>query len=162
MNGSAGAMTEVQAMLEARARIYARPPVAEDAAGTVEMLRFSAGSEEYAIAIAYVLRIIPMPRITPLPHGPAQFAGVASHRGDLFPVVDLARLRGAVPTQDATHLVVLGRTHPDIALLAGEIAGIEHLAPDALGAIDGAALLEDPRLVVGPRPGAPTITEETQ
>lgn len=154
-------MNADQAVLEARARVYAQPLAVAHDDGTLEMLRFSAGDEQYAIGTAFVLRIMPLPRINRLPQTPPHFAGLATFRGDVFAVVDLRRLLGADATVHATHLIILGRTQPDIALLADSIDGIDVMSPDAPGALDGAALLDDPRLVVGIRPAPPAPVEET-
>jgi chemotaxis signal transduction protein len=155
-------LNAIQAVLEARARTYARPLTVAHDDGKLEMLRFSAGDEPYAIATAFVLRIMPLMRISRLPHVPPHFAGLASLRGEVFAVIDVRRLLGSDATEHATHLIILGRTHPDIALLADSIDGIDAMSPDAPGALDGAALLDDPRLVVGARPARTAPVEETQ
>ncbi len=56
------------------------------------LVGFIVGKVHYALDIAKVREIVnPLP-VTPLPHTPAEIIGVADHRGDVVPVIDL-RLR---------------------------------------------------------------------
>jgi purine-binding chemotaxis protein CheW len=56
------------------------------------LVGFVVGEVHYAVDISRVREIVnPLP-ITPLPHMPHDVAGVADHRGDVVPVIDL-RLR---------------------------------------------------------------------
>jgi len=59
---------------------------------------FILGDVHYAVPIARVREIVnPLP-LTELPHAPAAIAGVADHRGEVVPVVDL-RTRFGLPKQ---------------------------------------------------------------
>jgi purine-binding chemotaxis protein CheW len=53
------------------------------------LVGFKVGEVHYAVPIASVREIVnPLP-LTPLPHSPPSVAGVADHRGEVIPIVDL-------------------------------------------------------------------------
>jgi purine-binding chemotaxis protein CheW len=53
------------------------------------LVSFLVGEVRYAVDIHLVREIVnPLPTV-PLPHAPAEVIGVADHRGDVLPVVDL-------------------------------------------------------------------------
>lgn len=61
------------------------------------LVGFRVGDVAYAVPINQVKEIVnPLP-LTELPHAPATIAGVADHRGEVVPVVDL-RLRFDLPS----------------------------------------------------------------
>lgn len=49
------------------------------------------GEEQYAIDASRVVEVLPLVRVTPLPHSPPEVAGVFSFRGRPVPVIDLRR-----------------------------------------------------------------------
>ena len=53
------------------------------------LVGFAVGDVAYAIPIADVREIVNPLLLTELPHAPASVVGVADHRGDVIPVVDL-------------------------------------------------------------------------
>jgi len=66
------------------------------------LVGFVVGEVFYAIDIGVVREIVnPLP-VTPLPHTPPEVAGVADHRGEVVPVIDL-RVRFGLPACDATR-----------------------------------------------------------
>lgn len=60
------------------------------------LVGFTIGDVAYAVPIAAVREIVNPSALTPLPHAPAAVAGVADHRGEVVPVVDL-RVRFGLP-----------------------------------------------------------------
>ena len=61
------------------------------------LVGFVVGDVSYAVPIDHVREIVnPLP-ITELPHAPPTIAGVADHRGEIVPVVEL-RVRFGLPT----------------------------------------------------------------
>jgi len=63
---------------------------------------FTVESVHYAVAIESVREIInPLP-VVPLPHAPAAVMGLANHRGDAVPIIDL-RTRLGLPTAEPTR-----------------------------------------------------------
>src|SRR5262249_62085839 len=57
---------------------------------------FVVGRGRYAIDIGRVREIVNPLGLTPMPHTPPEIAGVADHRGEVIPVVDL-RVRFGLP-----------------------------------------------------------------
>ena len=63
------------------------------------LVGFVVGKVSYAVPISTVREIINPAPLTQLPHAPAAIAGVADHRGDVVPVIDL-RVRFGLPRLD--------------------------------------------------------------
>lgn len=166
---------DAQAILEERARALAEPVASVEQQSERELLLvFARGSGRYALETRYVIQVVALTDYAPLPFAPAPCLGLASARGELVPLFDLAPLTG-----DA----VAGESEPRSVLLCGEsklefglavdaaldlIERSASLEPahdekklvsgvDARGfiVIDGAALLSDPRLTIPPQEVAP-------
>jgi purine-binding chemotaxis protein CheW len=63
------------------------------------LVGFVVGRVSYAVPISTVREIINPAPLTQLPHAPPAIAGVADHRGDVVPVIDL-RVRFGLPRLD--------------------------------------------------------------
>lgn len=162
-----------QAILDERARRLAQSPTPSATVDMLELLTFSLGRESYALEAKYVLEIAKLVDFTIVPGAPAHMVGVTNLRGDIIPIFDLGALVGATrpSLSDQIRLLVIGDEKPDFGLtvdLAREVVLVrssEVLAPAesmraragsmlrgvtaaALLVLDGAALLEDPRLFV--------------
>ncbi len=169
-------------IMDQRARRLARPLDATAAAGAaLEILTFSLGPECYAVETRFVHRVVPLTDFTPLPGAPPFLVGVMNLHGQILAVVDLRKFFG-VPERgltDLTRVVILGGERPEFGVLAdaaaevlelrrgevleppGSVAGVarEYLSGVTEGALlvlDGAVLLQDPRLFIdqGDEPGA--------
>lgn len=64
------------------------------------LVGFIVGDVQYAVPIASVREIVNPVALTPLPHAPAAVPGVADHRGEVIPVVDLRARFGLPPAED--------------------------------------------------------------
>ncbi|HEY8615913.1 chemotaxis protein CheW [Phenylobacterium sp.] len=93
------------------------------AAGAV--LTFRVGDRRLAVAADEVAEVVRRPRITRVPHAPAGLAGVASIRGEVAPVVALARVLGGEESQatDRSRIVVLHGA-PPLGLAVDEVTGL--------------------------------------
>lgn len=82
--------------------------VASAADSVVQLCAFVIGAEEYVLDVMRVEEILPLQRITPIPHAPAFVEGVLHLRGLILPVVDLrCRLLGSPgPETPKTRLLV--------------------------------------------------------
>lgn len=60
------------------------------------LVGFSVGDVEYAVSISSVREIVNALPITPVPNAPLAVLGVADHRGEVVPVIDL-RARFGLP-----------------------------------------------------------------
>jgi purine-binding chemotaxis protein CheW len=169
---------QVDAALAERARLLARPIVELGVVPTVDLVEFSAGNAHYAIEAAFVHRLGHLGRVTTLPGAARHFAGITNLHGQLVPLVDLGMLLGAAPCASAAFVVVLGELRAEIGIVAETLLEIRALPLHALGTpapaprpivrriisdgtavIDGAALLADPRLVVGELAAGTTYEE---
>jgi purine-binding chemotaxis protein CheW len=68
------------------------------------LVGFTVGSVTYAIAIGCVREIINPVPITRLPHAPAVVVGVADHRGEVVPIIDLRIRFGVTATEDVRRV----------------------------------------------------------
>lgn len=164
---------EAARVMDERARALAAEAAREvEHRELLEVLVLHLGDERYAIETRFVHEILPLADVTPLPGAPPQFLGLASVRGDVFPIVDPRRLLGlsAKAPTDLFRVVLLGGAEPELGLLAEATDEVLHLdrsdvrghAPNQPGAsalvrgitstalvvLDGEALLNDERLVV--------------
>ncbi|MDD9939482.1 MAG: chemotaxis protein CheW [Myxococcales bacterium] len=94
--------------------------------GSKNLVGFEVGSVLYALDIGRVREIIrPLPSL-PLPHMPASVIGVADHRGDVVPVVDL-RERFGLPTAEDTkqaRWIVVTRDSRLVALIVDRVTEV--------------------------------------
>jgi purine-binding chemotaxis protein CheW len=67
------------------------------------LVGFIVGSVAYAVPIGSVREIINPTQLTELPHLPPAVAGVADHRGDVIPIVDLRSRFGLEASADRTR-----------------------------------------------------------
>jgi len=117
-----------------------RQPAAAGGADTLLAVR--AGAEGWLLQLDEIATIQAMPGITPVPLTHAWFRGVASLRGVLTSVVDLAQFFGSPPQaiDQKCHLITLAaHLRCNVALLVSGLAGLRHghaLHP-AAEAVDG-------------------------
>ena len=67
------------------------------ASAGAQYLVFSVSSGDLAVALSYVLEIVPYERVSDVPGSPAYVRGVVHLRGRVLPVVDLAVKLGRTP-----------------------------------------------------------------
>ena len=96
------------------------------------LVSFLVGDVRYAVDIHLVREIVnPLPFVA-LPHAPEEVCGVADHRGEVLPIVDL-RVRFGLPPVDATR-----RTKWIIVRVPGQAQAVA-LVVDAVTDVFGAA-----------------------
>ena len=86
--------SQVQRILEARARELSREPEADARGDTVELVVLALGPERYGVAGQLVQAIHPLSGLTSVPGLPAFWAGLVNLRGRLYPVLNLRRYLG--------------------------------------------------------------------
>lgn len=159
-------------MLEQRARDLAREPAATSAAAIqLNLIAFGLAGETYGIETSLVRQVVRLERFTPVPGTPDFVVGVTNVRGSVTPVFDIRTFFNlkASGLTDLSRLLLLGREEVEFGILADAVYGQEELAesdiaetsgaaagPDrrfvrgiarsSLIVLDGAALLDDPRL----------------
>jgi purine-binding chemotaxis protein CheW len=110
------------------------------------LVGFVVGDVEYAVPIGSVKEIVNPISLTELPHAPAAVAGVADHRGEVVPIVDLRTRFGIEGKRDARRakwilVDVRGRTVGLIVDGVTEVfgtGGAELRSPPRLGPGDDA------------------------
>jgi purine-binding chemotaxis protein CheW len=167
--------TADQAILRERARRLAQPFEAATPRGEeLELVSFVLSGERYALEAECVLQVIKLQQLTRLPGAPDHLLGLTNLRGEILPVFDLRALLGLsrVALNDLSRLLVLGDVEAELGVLADEVlelarvrrtelrppaqglalANLPYLhgvTSDGLIALDGGALLHDPRLFLG-------------
>lgn len=113
-------------ILKERARRLAAPPVSEPDHMT-EFLIFDLGKARYALESRFVVTVSPLGALVPIPGAPETFLGVTNLQGVLLPVVDLKALLGAQQRRqpaEKARLIVLGRSGPDVGVIADNLDGL--------------------------------------
>jgi purine-binding chemotaxis protein CheW len=100
----------------------------------VQLCTFRVSGEDFAIDIMRVREVIPPAPLTSVPSAPPHVAGVFKLRGDVIPVIDLARRLGlptGAPSRRAKFIVVrvAGRL---LGLQVDEVREVVRLAREAL------------------------------
>lgn len=97
------------------------------------ILRFAGA--RYAVDMASVAEVVPVPVITRVPGAPSWLSGVVNWRGRVLPVVDLRPLVGAAlsPLPTSARLVVLAEDDDvEVGLVADMVPGLLECDPSEL------------------------------
>lgn len=89
--------------------------------GEFEVAACTVGSERFGFPVRHLREIVPLPKVTRLPHTPAWVLGLAHVRGTLLSVIDLARfcnVRGAAVHR---HLAVVQAAEGPIGFTVDEV-----------------------------------------
>ncbi len=92
------------------------------------LVSFLVGDVRYAVEIHIVREIVnPLPSVS-LPHAPAEIMGVADHRGEVLPVIDL-RVRFGLPPIAASRrtkwiIVRVAGQHQPVALIVDGVTDV--------------------------------------
>ena len=97
------------------------------------VLRF--GGARYAVDMAAVAEVVPIPVITRLPGVPNWLAGVVNWRGRVLPVVDLRPLAGAEQAPTSARLVVLSHEDHEVGVLADFVPGLLEASGETVDAM---------------------------
>ena len=165
---------EVQRLLQDRAEALAQPlPKAQMPVDQVSLLIFSLAGEQIAIEMDYVIEVIPLQGLTPVPGTPPLLLGVVNHRGRLLPVLDLRILIGLVgkegkgagqvvavlaggmtfgifveATRGARAVAAEDVLPPPLTASGDRRAFVRGVTRDLVAVLDLAVLARDPRITV--------------
>ncbi len=124
-----------QKILNERAGILARPLNANIQQGTViEGLSILLSDETYILDSQYVVEVLPLNEITPLPGTPAFLSGIINVRGRILSVINLKNFLG-LPEKGITNLnrvIVVKNEDIELGLLADEVTGYQTVRTDKL------------------------------
>lgn len=118
---------QIQQILRQRAETLAQPLPTEVEGEAWDLLVFNLAGQSYAINMADVLEIYPLPTITPVPRTPGFVLGIFNARGRFLSVVSLPILLGlpAPPTAQQGQAVVVNVNDLQLAFLVDTIVGSE-------------------------------------
>jgi purine-binding chemotaxis protein CheW len=108
-------------------------------------VRVCVGREHYAVPVEHVLEVAESGEMTPVPGAPRQIVGVRNLRGQIVPVISLARLFGLADEETGRIVVAeLGGRRGGLAVESvvdvGELPDASE--PTESQFLDGAALIE--------------------
>lgn len=121
------AESNVRAILRARARELAKPPVVEDeSVRLVEIVEFTLGPEHYAFPSSVVREVFNLTDITSLPSLPPFVLGVTNVRGRILSVIDIRRLLefGDTGLSNLNRAIILSNGSMELAVLADKVVGV--------------------------------------
>jgi purine-binding chemotaxis protein CheW len=98
------------------------------------LVGFLVGEVHYALDIARVREIVNPLDLTPLPHTPAEVVGVADHRGEVVPVIDL-RARFGLPrvvARRSTKWILVGAGRTTVGLVVDGVTEVFGTGGDEL------------------------------
>jgi purine-binding chemotaxis protein CheW len=105
------------------------------------LVLFVVGDVHYAIGINQVAELVsPLP-VTPLPHTPPEISGVADHRGDVIPVLDM-RAHFAlppVPTSRSTRWILVNTGNRLVGLVVDRVIDVIGTKSEDLRPVSAAA-----------------------
>lgn len=113
-------------LLEALAQARAGEASLAATPDVVELFLLRIGRTPFVVEASLIQEVVRAPPLTPLPSAPAFLVGVAAYRGDVVPVVDLARVlgRGETQLEARSRMAVARADGMVVALLADEIRGL--------------------------------------
>jgi purine-binding chemotaxis protein CheW len=122
-------------ILKQRAALFSKAPEKETDLGLqIDGLLFLLTEEQYIIDANFVVEVIPLKELTPLPCAPAFILGIINVRGKVLSVVNLKTFLG-LPEKGITNLnrvIVLKRSDIELGILVDEIVGKVAVFPDQL------------------------------
>jgi purine-binding chemotaxis protein CheW len=95
----------------------------------LELFCLQMNGERFALEASLVHEVVRLPPLTPLPGMPNFLLGVCAHRGEVLPVVDLAKLmgRGETKTHNRSRMAVTRVDGMVVALLTDLVEGLTRL-----------------------------------
>ncbi len=125
VGGALPAGASVAEVLLERARALARPietgPVRLERG---RVLLFTLGAQRFAVDVGAVEAVIRIPSITQVPGAPDAIVGIALHRGNVIPIVDVRSFVGEIRSGDHGFGVVVRASDGPYGLLADEVVGV--------------------------------------
>lgn len=121
-------------LLEARARVLARPLAPDHPGATLSLVTFGLVEETYGIEARHVCGVFRLTDLAPLPGADAAVAGLTGWRGELLTVLDLRVLLGlpGAGLDDRVWVVAVGRERPVFGLLARAVRDLVTVRGDQM------------------------------
>lgn len=120
-------------ILEDRARKLAeRGAAVAPRALRLRVVLVEAGRESYGFPVGSLREIVHATPVTQLPGLPAFIPGIASVRGELMSVVDLAELHGRGKTGDSAYFAILESSRGSVAVRIETVIGFRDVFEDEI------------------------------
>lgn len=100
-----------------------------------QVVVFRLGQEQYGVPIRHVREVVAWVAPTPLPGAPAHVEGVVNLRGEILPVLDLARrfgMSGGRPDANTARILVVETAVGAAGLVVDEVAEVLSLTLDQI------------------------------
>ncbi len=107
---------------------------AADAEGSLQMVSFRLGDEEYGIEINKVREIILVGEITQVPQTPPYVKGLINLRSSVIPIVDLKQRFGLPEAEvtDDTRIVVVNVASKTIGIIVDAVSEVLRISQDQI------------------------------
>jgi purine-binding chemotaxis protein CheW len=120
----------IKTVFHQRAVLLAKAQAADKSASRgIPALIFRLAEERYAIALKELAEVLPFQGCTQVPGASPEFLGVINVRGELRPVIDLARVLSGSPSTDFGAVLIL-RRHG--ALKVDDVEDLREIRSDEL------------------------------
>ncbi|HXL04333.1 MAG TPA: chemotaxis protein CheW [Bacillota bacterium] len=109
---------------------------------SVQVVVFQMGKELFAVSISDVWEIVRMQPITPVPGAPHFVEGVVNLRGQIIPVINLAKRLELEPkpVTSATRIVVAQVGADTIGMIVDAVQKVTHIPTEDIESPEGIAL----------------------
>ncbi len=114
-------------------------------------LNFFVGNEVYGVEIRYVLQIVGMQDINPMPEMPPYMKGFINLRGSVIPIVSMRERFGQMdePYTDRHCIVIVGVGNREIGLIVDAIKETITIEPDRISPQPSTSEVGDNSFVIG-------------
>jgi len=152
-----------RALLDARTRAVASPSTPLARGARPEALGLRLAGERYAIAAHAIRGVAALKRLTALPHGPPELAGLIAMGGEIIPAfhlrVVLGLPLGALP--EYGRIVLMGDGAEALALVVDAVENLGAIEPDELREAPEGVAASVRALILGvDRRGIPLLDHE--
>jgi purine-binding chemotaxis protein CheW len=113
---------------------FAQVTSRSQASGTMQLVSFRLGDEEYGVEITKVREIILLGPITRVPHTPPYIKGLINLRSTVIPVIDL-RIRFGLPEADFTdenRILVVHVHNKTIGVVVDSVNEVLRISPEQI------------------------------
>ena len=122
----------------------------EETTGTVQMVSFQVGAEEYAVDIGNVQEIIHVQNLTIVPKTPVFLKGVINLRGKIIPIVELATRLTLPPKPDTkeSRIVVVEDSGKTVGLIVDAMREVIRIPLSSIHASPAGCEADGPSLYI--------------
>lgn len=105
--------------------------------GTLKIIAFKLGEEEYGLDIAYVHSIERIQHVTRVPNAHSYIKGVINLRGNVTPIIDLRSMLnlGQVHYTESTRVIITEYEEIKLGLIVDQTCDVMDVSPDDIEAV---------------------------